>query len=271
VAGLGLVGIAVFLRMLMRNDHTERCKHGLDLIRQAWKDRSAGDHLLLGYHPLAAPDAIPTGGGSRKPLRYASEMEPRKFGGLAHSTAIVNSILAGVSAWFLSGAESRILIAVIAFTAFFFLQIGYAIYRDIEIKKDFSTHDPTHSCAVARKREGKKWLYLVVQAKESRDYVLPSGKIEKHEGHAEAALRELKEEARWVAKPLAYLGCQSFDRNGKTARMKYYLMEALYKSEEAPAKGEEQRHPKWLTFDKTITALAHVEAKQALMWAKERA
>jgi ADP-ribose pyrophosphatase YjhB (NUDIX family) len=65
----------------------------------------------------------------------------------------------------------------------------------------------THAFGLVFKLENESTEYLLVRPKDGGDvWVLPKGHLEKHEGHGEAALREVCEETGVRARIIGYLG-----------------------------------------------------------------
>ena len=76
--GLLVFGFVTLLRMITRNENSDRYKHGLQTIRQLLKDHCAADHSLLGYYVLPPRPRAKKGRSSNGHL-----FEFRNFGGLA--------------------------------------------------------------------------------------------------------------------------------------------------------------------------------------------
>src|SRR5215211_3812353 len=81
---------------------------------------------------------------------------------------------------------------------------------------------------VCRVRDGKV-EYLLVGPKNEvpGEWLLPKGHIEKGETAAEAAVREMREEAGIVARPLDLAGQDQFTVNDGQVVVSYYLMEGV--------------------------------------------
>jgi len=85
-----VVGLITFARMIVRNEHTDKCKLGLDAIRQVFKDIDS-EGLLVHYYPVEPPNL-------ERPLEvqaWWTAVQPRKFGGLAHTVAAINALIVG--------------------------------------------------------------------------------------------------------------------------------------------------------------------------------
>jgi hypothetical protein len=96
-----MLGLITFARMLRRNEHTDECKQGLDTIRQYFKDQLDPNGLLLDYFPVRAPrwkKEQPHTKTQTESLgeQYKREIDPRKFGGLAHTVAGINALIIAV-------------------------------------------------------------------------------------------------------------------------------------------------------------------------------
>lgn len=88
------------------------------------------------------------------------------------------------------------LLAVLAFVSGFVFQIVYISSREKESKRKIYANDPAHAGGVVYKMEAGHVKYLLIRPKDQADqWVLPKGHIVPGEGHAEAALREVREEA----------------------------------------------------------------------------
>ncbi len=93
-------GIVTLFRILKRNKASDEYKRGMDKIHQRFKDYYDGDAILEGYYPL--------GGKLQCFKKHEKKTEEendltnntkkddikiRKFGGLAHSVAALNSVI----------------------------------------------------------------------------------------------------------------------------------------------------------------------------------
>jgi hypothetical protein len=83
-----MIGLVTLARMITRNKNTDLSKHQLDVIRQTFKDHFDEGLVHYDLFPLQGD-----GGVNR------SRITVRNFGGLAHTVAVMNSLLcAGIVA-----------------------------------------------------------------------------------------------------------------------------------------------------------------------------
>jgi ADP-ribose pyrophosphatase YjhB (NUDIX family) len=97
------------------------------------------------------------------------------------------------------------------------------------------------------------------------EWLLPKGHVEEGEGHAETALREVREETGVVARLMCLVGGADFQTSRGAVRAKYYLMEYLYGSESS-----ESRSRRWLEYEDALKMLMHGESKYLLREAETR-
>jgi ADP-ribose pyrophosphatase YjhB (NUDIX family) len=199
---------------------------------------------------------------------YKKEIRPRKFGGLAHTVAAINSLilagLVGVAVYPIP-FEGTSLVWVYGFsTASFFLgfeaQLIYVAYREAQAGENLRTGTCTHAGGVVYKLEDGVVHYLIVRPKNNKDeWVLPKGHIEKKEGHGEAALREVHEETGVVGRLISPVTSIEFKTGKENVHAKFYLMECLYESD-----GSETRGKKWVPLEKALELMTFAENKHAL-------
>ena len=84
---------------------------------------------------------------------------------------------------------------------------------------------------MARALDGE-WEYLLVEARRSREWVLPKGHIEPGETPEEAAVREVQEEAGVRAAVVARAGESEYALDGQPVRIIFFLMR--YQGEAEP-------------------------------------
>lgn len=259
------LGTITLLRVLKRNETTDEYKRGLDHIRQLFRDRFDGQRILQGYLPFPA-----------------SAHAPRKFGGLTHIVAVLNSLLfAGIAGTTLYPVADQIapaappiapgwayLAAVVGFVLSAAGQFRYIRSRAKAAKKVLHEDDPTHAGGIVyRLINGAPEYLLVGPSKEIPDlWLFPKGHIEKGELHGEAALREVQEEAGVRAWLLGLVGASRYEvLGGPKVKAKYYLMEALYET-----RPTESRRKAWFSFERALAALTHEDNKRLLIEAERQ-
>src|SRR6266581_7054552 len=87
-----LMGVVTWFRLLNRNENADRCKRGLDAVRQLFKDHWDDENILPYYYPFGPPQK------QRRSFRRwwlvgVGEFRPRKFGGLVHTVVAINGLL----------------------------------------------------------------------------------------------------------------------------------------------------------------------------------
>jgi ADP-ribose pyrophosphatase YjhB (NUDIX family) len=255
LSGLLVIGALSFLRLIARDDHTDLCKRDLDEIRQRFKDQAIVNDLLFGYYAVGV-----------------SGFGGRKFGGLQDFMMVVNGLLltalVGVILllpWTIAVQTElqRIIIALAAGVVGYRTQAWYAERRHALSRAAHFARRPTHAGGVVFRTtaNGPKILLTVGKSTADADvWALPKGHIERGEGHAEAAAREVREETSVVAAPRRVLDVVEYDIRGQRIRAKYYLMEYLYDSNDTgPAL--EHRKIQWLRFDQAQAVLQHPETR----------
>lgn len=253
LGGLALLlafGLVTLARLATRNRNTDKCKRGLDAIRQVVKDRFDPEGALLGYYPVDPP-------GSRGARR--------RFGGLSHTVAAVNGIVvaAAVAAWHFDSEPGRIVPwAALAAIAAFALQVGYIAAQEGRTRDELHQGAFTHAFGVVYRHDDGVPRYLLVHPSDGSDaWVLAKGHIEPGEGHGEAALREVREEAGVAARLVAPIGQVEYDVQGKEhVKGKAYLMRLAFEA----AGGESSRKPQWFTFDEACAKASHAETRALL-------
>jgi ADP-ribose pyrophosphatase YjhB (NUDIX family) len=284
---LMVLGIVTLMRMISRNEHTDKCKRGLDVIRQVFKDHFDDEAVLAHYYPIEASNIEKEQreqGTRRWWMPYAKIAQPRKFGGLAHTMAAVNSLVvgavAGVSVYrgadfgrpttFPDAANPAAIggfafaVAAVAFLA----QLVYVAHRESKARTKLHIGDPTHAGGVVFRKANGAIEYLLVRAKNNPvNFVLPKGHIEEGEGHAEAALREVREETGAVARLIAFVVDDiRYKISDEMVNAKFYLMEFVYNQ-----KTTEQRNPDWFLLEQAIACLKHhPESEYVLLRAEEK-
>jgi 8-oxo-dGTP pyrophosphatase MutT (NUDIX family) len=264
------VGVATFLRMITRNIRTDEAKIQLDVIRQTFKDHFDDEGALIHYKLFPAPR-----GGTREQGR---ELNARRFGGLAHTVAIINALLCagiiGVIILLIAERSSDRIPAFIiaggsAFGLALYSQVRYANREEKRAGKTFRSGLglPTHAGGVVYEVRSGKPYYLLVSPKDGRsEWVLPQGHIEQGEDHRETALREVREEAGVVARLVGSLGRIKFKKLEKDQDAKFYLMEKMYQVEA----DDKQRRAQWLPFEQAVAELTYEDSRHLLREAAKR-
>jgi 8-oxo-dGTP pyrophosphatase MutT (NUDIX family) len=271
VASAFVTGIVTLFRLITRNQRTDEAKRDLDHIRQTFKDHFDPSGRLLHYSPVGRSKGV----------------SDRKFGGLMHMMMAINSLLAAVliaclllpfDASFSFQTSEHVVILAIACSLFVFTFLGQwfiteskkAPKRDKPRKQNEGEKElieVTHAGGVVFRSEQAQVEYLLISPKASPEniWVLPKGHIEKGEDHIETALREVREEANIVARCLTPLDIVQYRRNNEDIRVKYYLMEWLFNSDQSAG---EHRHTRWLSFEEAVKALTHPESSYVLQLAE---
>jgi ADP-ribose pyrophosphatase YjhB (NUDIX family) len=111
---------------------------------------------------------------------------------------------------------------------------------------------------VVRDDDDRVAVLLVRAKKDPRVWVFPKGHIEPGESAAEAAVREVEEEAGVVAELLGPIGApQEFQSGKEQVSVQYFLMRA--RSESPSSEGREKR---WFPVDEALRALSFEDARQ---------
>jgi len=121
--------------------------------------------------------------------------------------------------------------------------------------------NPSHAGGVVYRRDRNGPVtFLVAQAlRNPVDWILPKGHIERDEQPAQAAVREVLEEAGVWGRVERKLPTIAFVLDGAPVVVQYYLMRA-----EGEERAEENRKPVWLPFDQAIVKLSHEESQTVL-------
>ncbi|HEV7473807.1 MAG TPA: NUDIX domain-containing protein [Pyrinomonadaceae bacterium] len=118
----------------------------------------------------------------------------------------------------------------------------------------------THAGAVVFRESDAEVLYLVVSSSDGLNWVLPKGHIEIGESPAEAALRELAEEAGTVGEIAAPLAVHQFKKRDRDATVQYFLVREIGSTESI-----ERRVIRWENESAAHQLLTFAEAKAALL------
>jgi 8-oxo-dGTP pyrophosphatase MutT (NUDIX family) len=272
VASVGMLllfGLITFMRMLIRNEHTDLCKRGLDTIRQTFKDHFDRGGMLVGYYPIAQPR-----------FGNAEESElTRKIGGLPYTVAVMNSALVGAMiavAAFPSPpldvqpdqfpgrivwATAVVVLAVGAAVTTLFKQFAYIKLRGTEYKDYLREGMPTHAGGAVFRFQNDTVQYLIQRRKDEPDeWLLPKGHIERGEGHGETALREVREETGVVGRLRAFIVRTNFNAASAKVDAKFYLIEYIHEAKSH----EKNREIDWLPFEAAVAKLSFDESQIVL-------
>jgi ADP-ribose pyrophosphatase YjhB (NUDIX family) len=275
-----VVGSLTLLRLLIRNDRTDECKRDLDHIRQTFVTLFDQDELLIDYYPVGFPD---NNSGSS----LTAKLQLRKFGGLSHMMAAINSFLiAGLVActiWpFNSGSSfgpPRTWVALVLSIAAFIIaltrQNAYIKYREVRSKSENLVHSKytpshkiTHAGGVVYRSLDNEIKYLIISPQKSdcEEWVLPKGHIETP---LEAALREVKEETAAVTEMVCPLDTVEFITPSESVHAKFYLLKWLC---DEPSEGYsiEGRTLQWLPYKEALEKLTYPESQHLLKLAENK-
>ncbi len=271
LVGLLIFGLVTLFRMMTRNRTTDDYKKALDTVREAVQDHFDELGVLHGYYPFGSPandktNACSKGVSSKKVWSIG---EQRSFGGLVFIVAAINSVLVGVlvAAIFYSvSATAETLLTPFAmaivgmgmsFVAMWVLING----QEARNNKKRDEQDVTHAGGVVFKEVNGslKYLILTPRQEEKEEWVLPKGKIRSREGHAEAALREVREESGVIARIVCPVGRVRFKQKDADVRAKFYLMEKVF-----DGTAKESRTTKWLPYEEAHRELTQQESKEML-------
>ncbi|MEW6667897.1 MAG: NUDIX domain-containing protein [Thermodesulfobacteriota bacterium] len=275
LAGLLVLGLITLARMLIRNEHTDECKRGLDRIRQWFRDHLDPDGLLDHYYPVQVPEK-PDKRRKGPWQRYRRQIQPRKFGGLAHTVSAINSLLVAGIAWAAchpfgetTGAASGGIpyaSMLSAFIAALAAQIAWVSYREAQAKKKARATDITHAGGVVCRLENGVVKYLLVHARNNPClWVLPKGHVEGGETQGEAALREVREESGVFAHLVGLVKQVEYRAGDEDVRVKFYLMECI---EEGRPK--EDRNPEWFSLEEALERIQYPESRFVLRAAERK-
>lgn len=283
-----VLGIITLLRMIKRNATTDGFKQDLATIRQTVKDYFDGDHVLLYYQPFGP--RVAKIGSDGEPEERRMKNIGRTLGGLAPTVSAINSLLfAALVATIgncllptevvrgLGGAGLLIIDGALAATAFVLVFRSQNTWlKDEEAKEMNKLHQgsPTHAGGIAYKINCDGSVeYLLVGPMNGAEntWVFPKGHIEDGEGHGEAALREVREEAGVVARLIGFVDRVKFtvpniaDQSPHEVDAKFYLLEWLYDTQRDP---KESRLVQWFSAETALSNLKHVESQYLLQEAE---
>lgn len=255
------IGIITLLRLIARNKNTDQCKRQLDLLRQAYRDQfdTAGSWVHYDIFPIIKE-------------KQHGRLLPRELGGLAYVTSGLNaSLLAAITGLLVlfrdKDSSLALPVAVAVLIVTFLVQASYVREREKSARERLNKLYPedTHAGGIIYRIENDAAQYLLVQAKKKDERVFPKGHIERDESHAQAALREVSEEAGVVARIEGLVGRISFKTDKDPVIAKFYLMEKIG---DVPTK--EKRKPRWFSVADAMDELKYEESRSLLRMAEQR-
>jgi bis(5'-nucleosidyl)-tetraphosphatase len=255
LSSLFIVGLVTLFRLIRRNEVTDGFKKDMDDIRQRFIDYYDDCGVLIGYSPFKPS-------GKTTPLR--------KFGGLTHTVAAINSlILTAITSLYLSkknviySREGPIAI-LFGFFVTFVIQVIYIRYAEKRSKEERHKSDFTHAGGVVVRFESGAPQFLLITAKNNPDHwVLPKGHIKKNESPAKTAVREVWEETGVIASIIESLGSIRFSTEKEVVNARFYLMEYI-----ADKGSPENRQKKWCTYEKGTKLLSFKDARKLIREAR---
>jgi 8-oxo-dGTP pyrophosphatase MutT (NUDIX family) len=259
---LFMFGLVTLFRILKRNEVTDGYKKDMNEIRRRFKHYLDDDSILTGYAPF--------GSGTAK------EFEIRKFGGLAHTVSIMNSLIVsaiiGLAVPQIIPVYLSTLTVIITFIACFAVQYDYIRKVDLKNKDQLrSKKQPyisgsTHAGGLVYKMNGKEPLFLIITATDTPSHwVLPKGHIENKEFPVDTAVREVEEETGVIARVIDFLGTMEFQTKKEHVKSRTYLMEYI---KEEKIETQENRQQKWCTSREALKRLTFDDSKQLVQSAE---
>jgi len=256
-------GFVTLARISMRNRATDEYKEELKRIRHKLKALSRED-LIQDYFLFTRIDS------------------GRRFGGLAHVVAVINSIIIVMAigvlfcpANVLDGSADLqlrkpywIFLLVLAAIVIFAVSLGAQVLYLRHKKRRRPRHKANRSGGIVYRKNDSVVEYLLVRPKQAglaAEWVFPKGHIEENETHAEAAAREVGEEAGVLARPVCSVGRLVFKKNKEHVDTELYLMKAVGTCEPV-----ERRESGWFNFDQALQELTHPESKRMLRLAEQK-
>ena len=101
---------------------------------------------------------------------------------------------------------------------------------------------------------------LLVRAKQNPEHwIFPKGHVEAGESAAEAAVREVREEAGIEAAPVGTVGALEFGSDGDLVHVEHFLLEFV-----RAVGGGEPREARWLNYGEALSLLTFPDARELL-------
>jgi 8-oxo-dGTP pyrophosphatase MutT (NUDIX family) len=130
-------------------------------------------------------------------------------------------------------------------------------------RKPANPRRPTHAGGITFRGSNENVEYLLVgpskEVESKLEWLLPKGHIEEGEGELEASVREVREETGYVGSPICPVGTDTFNVDGESVKVKYFLLEV-----EAQVRREETRRIGWFSFETAVQTLTHHGNKELL-------
>jgi 8-oxo-dGTP pyrophosphatase MutT (NUDIX family) len=124
---------------------------------------------------------------------------------------------------------------------------------------------PEGGAIATRVTDGRPQVLLVRAKTQQREWVLPKGHLEAGETAAEAAVRELREEAGIEGDVVEFVDALEFTGRGGPLRVQYFLIRARGSRSD----GEQHRDPTWFDFDQAMKVVPYEDARRLLAKAKD--
>ena len=121
--------------------------------------------------------------------------------------------------------------------------------------------EPVQQAGAVAVRLGSPPRFLLVRAKlHPEHWLFPKGHVDPGETAAEAAVRELAEEAGVAGRVLAPLGSAGYAFEGKRIEVQYFFVEPTGRA----GAGEPDRDPTWLALDAARQRIVFVDLHRIL-------
>ncbi len=253
-------GIVTLLRIMKRNATTDGYKKDSEAIRQMFQEHFNHERILSVYSPF--------GGSDNKGVA-------RKFGGLAHTVLMINSLLVGglaaasilpspVPLVFDRQLVATCLVAVGAFAGALIGQSRWVRRVDERAKSELRTQ-PSHAGGVVfRMGTGGPDYCLIRSKKPPIEWVLPKGHIDTGEEYWQTAMREVREETGAFTWLVSAIDTDQYWIGDKKVVVRFYLMK--FASEGTPT---EQRNPEWHSYEQALELLTHPSSQNILVKAEQ--
>jgi 8-oxo-dGTP pyrophosphatase MutT (NUDIX family) len=124
---------------------------------------------------------------------------------------------------------------------------------------------PEGGAIATRVRDGRPEVLLVRANTPKREWVLPKGHLETGETAADAAVRELMEEAGIEGELLEFVDALEFIGREGPLHVQYFLIRARRTSSD----GEPHREPTWFDFDQAMKVVLYEDARRLLAKARD--